>query len=1447
MKKHPLSSSQKRIWYAQKKYGISPVFNIGGYVIIKGNANLDLLVRSFQMLIEQNDALRLCLNEENGEVFQTIGDEPRKVDNIDFSAFSNAMQQCEDWCEKKIKEPFIMTGAPLYFFCVFKLSDNLTGYFVKIHHIMADGWSMELLTEQIAENYECLLSQKSFNAARPSYLDYIANESRIPWEKESAYWQENVAMLSDMSISVSNNLEGRRKSFVFDTELQKGISHFIKQKRITWNIFFISLLQIYQYKKTGQNISSTGIPFLNRPGRQDRMTFGTFTNTLPFCCRLDANQTINEHYVALAKQLKKAYQNQCYPVDLLAKKIQAGKREGLLYHTCINYYNTTMKRTMDTFLLDNREFHRGYQEQPLQVIIRHWDASKVQLDFDYQIAFYSERQIEDMYKQWILLIKQIISNPSKQIGSLCLVSEEDEKKLISQFMNNTKKPALSWIHHLNDWVFGTPDAVAVSQGGHSWLYAQFYNEITQFITYYKESGIKKGNIVMAALPHEMKSIAAIYAIILCGAIYLPVSLDWPIERIKEIQQDSQAGFLVGDSISLQGICTLPFSYKSQEAKPGIQFTIPDEEDIAYIIYTSGSTGKPKGVMIRHRSLNRYLHWANDTYSKVQHEVYGLFSAFTFDFTITALFVPMMSGGEIRIYSSLAGQPNVFEDILSENRVTILKITPSHIGLIRGVKHQNHSIHTFVIGGEDLKTQSCQTLLKKFKNDPCIFNEYGPTEATVGCIVHEFDPQADKDVSVPIGKPIVGIQAFLFDKDGNLLPYDTKAELVIGGEGLTCGYCGSAGESDKFIQNPLSPGETLYKTGDLAYINEQGNLIYCGRIDEELKIRGYRINLSELECKAMESEMVLEAAAKAVTIQGSTNLLLYVVGTDCYQEDLFYNWLAQRLPGYMLPKCIMMLDKLPLTSHGKVDKSKLPDWKPAQGDSSPWVQTKEEELLFHIFNDLLPDGVDISAGSNFYAIGGDSIKAIQISSRMLESGHELKVSDILSNPILSEMAKLIVKKQSSLGAERITEEPFDGLPIVQWFFNQRFTNPGTYNQSAVLRLKHSVNSEVLEQCLSIMVSYHDALRINVTKEERLFYNGVHLHTPVHVLEIETKKTEWKDIELDVHDLVSNKFDLEKDLLFKTILVNAGREQYILFVFHHLIIDSVSWQIFLHDLSLLLDKWESGMELTLPNKTVSYAWFANEYHAHNTEKVRYPQQASREYLDQMVVEKIIDNEISSSLLSKANIPYGTKSHELIVIALALSLAICGQASEKQIAFEIESHGRDVLQDLDASRTIGWFTNIYTVTLDMLDEPLDKQIVYFKEQLRRSEKNRTPKLILANETSPRKICINYMGDLTETDNHHWLLINLGRDNDVSQQNGLLCDMDVNLYFIQRKLHVSATFYSTWSKKQSTILSCWLEQLKFIIAHCTEVKERVYTPSDFELVKLSREELDELMNEIQ
>ena len=573
---------------------------------------------------------------------------------------------------------------------------------------------------------------------------------------------------------------------------------------------------------------------------------------------------------------------------------------------------------------------------------------------------------------------------------------------------------------------------------------------------------------------------------------------------------------------------------------------------------------------------------------------------------------------------------------------------------------------------------------------------------------------------------------------------------------------------------------------------------------------------------MESKMVLEAAVKAVTIQNSTNLFLYVVGADCYKEESFYNWLVQKLPGYMLPKGIVKLDKLPLTIHGKVDKSKLPEWKPAQHDSYLSF-TKEENLLLTICNELLPDGMDITVDTNFYALGGDSIKAIQISSRILEYGYELKVSDILTNPVFREMAKHIIKKQVPLENEMIMNKPFTGLPIIQWFFNQHFAEPQQYNQSLVLRLKHNIDVHILEKALSSMVIHHDSLRINVIQENnQLFYNNIHLERSVKIHEIKVIGQGWKNIEHVIWDSIDVSFNLEKELLFRTYLIHANEEKYLLFIFHHLIIDGVSWQIFLHDLRLLLDDNGSGRQ-SLPNKTISYAKYSKEYHVSYIETETFVSKMPASipeyertitlatYGDRTILQKTLWRENSQNLIEKANSLYGTKTHELFVMSLMLVLS--DHMNKTQAAFEIELHGRDLLHNIDVSRTIGWFTKIQTVILSISPKELSEQLADMKKQLYHNA-------LKNNNLTHNEIRINYLGDLPETNNSHWIFESFNWNRDVSPYNLWPYYMEANIYRLDGNLHIIAAFNNEWSKQGEKIIACWLEKLEFITRHCIEYK---------------------------
>jgi len=1465
----PLSNAQKRIWYAEKMYRNSSLFNIGGSVKIYGNVDIYALKKAICEMIEDNEALRFRFIEKDGEPMQYICSDIGNIDYMDFSMKEDSYGDYDKWCAKNAAEPFIMTDQ-MYYFTVFRITDNEMGYFIKIHHIVADGWSMKLLTEQVINNYERIIynREKSLTGF-PSYTDYIFNENQyLSSEKlieEKKYWLNMFNDLPDVSFQFGKELKGERKTFIINDHFHECIKKYIDQKNISLNIFFIGVYLIYSYKKRGERDIVIGMPLLGRKGKKDRQTLGTFVNTMPFRYKIDPNMSVNEMFSALLKELRRSYLCQMYPYNFLREDLKLNENNiEKLFDVCINYYNTVLNQEIDGYAIENTEFYSHEQEFALQIIIRCWQDNKLQLDFDYQLSSFTEKQIDDMYHQMLLVIEQIINSESK-MKDIVLINEEDKQKFLFDF-NNTKKEYdfnKTWLDLFEDMAKKNPDKTAVSDD-HRWLtYGELDSVSNGFAQYLQIVGMNKDDIAAVILEHNLYSVATITAIMKCGAVYLPVDVNSPIDRMREILKDSGAKFLLaknrpdgfdGVFISLE---ELPLNRESER----VNLSKPSE--LAYIIYTSGSTGTPKGVMVSHKNIMNYLYWSKDMYIENENEVFALFSSFAFDFTMTSILLPLISGGEIRIYSG-GENTNIFKKILEENRVTIAKITPSHIPLINDVKTNSMSTKSFIVGGEDLKTESSKKLFEQYEKNINIYNEYGPTETTVGCMIHRYNYLCDISVSTPIGKPINNTQIYLLDKDLKPVPYDTLSEIYISGESVSNGYIGREEETkERFITDPNINGEIIYKTGDMAYRNENGDIVYVGRYDNEIKIRGNRVNLKEIEKKALSSGFISDVTIKMIenTDSNSRQLCLYVIENDNYVKESFKEYLINNLPNYMIPQFIIPMSMFPLTVNGKIDKNKLP--KPIiNAEEHIKSQDKNKlDVLLNAIYDVIAEKC-VSGNDNFYAIGGDSIKAIQISSRLVERGYELSVRDILTNPIIDNMAEYIKEKNSVVNNQSVCLGVIEKTPIMEWFFEQNFKFSGYYDQSIIFELSQQITKDDIELAFYELINHHDILRLNYDKKEkRLFYNNSHLCSRPQTENIDFSIYEWEDYSEKILSSLNKEFNIEKDLLLKLFLIQTKDSKYLCATAHHLIMDSVSWRIIIDDLVALLSQIKAGLKINLPNKTSSYQNYAEEY-------IRW---AKKQEIDKNHWEKIINEamgvcfkakkicysqtrssqfllstETTSNLMTKANEPYNTKTNELLMIALCQ--AVYDFFLLKEITIEVESHGRDIISNTDVSRTVGWFTNAFPVCLHIDSEDLKNQITSLKEQLIKATNRGYEYGILRYinkdiSSDKKKIRFNFLGEYVEKKNDFLSVKQIILDDDISADNEYPFLFEINIVVVDKRLFVKAVYPNEMCEQFEKFLDCYKDRIIKIVENCMSAKERIYTPSDFELVDLTQEELDSLI----
>lgn len=1466
LKTYKLSNAQKRIWYAQKKYKESSLFNIGGTVQINGKPDIHILKKVIMQVIERNEGLHFEFYEEKNEVYSYIHHEHLYIEYKDFSLLDNKKAVFDQWCREEAGTCFAMIKSPLYKFVIYKLSEEWYGYFIKIHHIIADGWSIKLFTDQVAESYESIIKNMEIpHSVNASYLEYILEEELYLYsdkgQADKTFWLDMYSTIPENPSISSDLLKGKRMTYIVEDTLMSDISAYMKRQKITLNVFFVVVYLLYAYKKWGKSDQVLGIPLLGRMSKKERETFGNFTNTMPYRYRINSNLSIDEVMQEVRGDLKQVYKHQKYPYNELCKDIRLYENEkDRLYDVCINYYNTTLSNHMDQIEVENTEFYNGQQEYALQIILRHWNNVKLQMDFDYQQAVYSENIISDIYKEFQVLIKKIVEHRTLTVKELNLLRDEEYNRVIYDF-NKTDISylfAITWMDLFQTSVLSFAERTAVSKGEEEITYEELDKKSDVWASYFSRLGVKKGDIVAIIPEYDIASITSIIGIIKVGAVYLPIEKKLPHGRKSAILMESGAKYLAGseNDIEFSGLfIQLTENIKNQKRKK--RPTLPSGQDLAYMIYTSGSTGVPKGVMVTHKNLVNYLMWAKDTYIRGEKEVFPLFSSFSFDFTVTSLFLPLICGGEIRLYENMHDS-NIFRRILWENKATILKITPSHIPLIADVPVSRTSIHTLILGGENLKTEACKKLDRHFDGETIIYNEYGPTEATVGCMIYQYNKE-DKHEFVSIGIPVFNTKIYILDKDLQPVPPNTVGEIYIGGAGVTKGYYKREMDTKaKFISNPFVSGEIIYKTGDLAICHEDGKIYYYGRVDNELKIRGNRVNLSEIENKIMDTRVAVDVVVKPVGLHKDGPLCAYLLSQTDINLEVLKEELKDKLPDYMLPGFYITLPEFPLTVNGKVDTDRLP-LPPEETVSDIEIKPSEElgqllaiaEELFCIEEKILPE-------SNFFLLGGDSIKAVQISSHMYEKGYELSVKDILENPLFYKMAKAITQKKYTVYEQGICSGEIERLPIIKWFHNQKFKVEGHYNLSVLLELKKEIPDETFNDIFLYLINHHDALRINYSSErEILFYNNKHLEQKNIIRVLRLKSGNYNvSMEMLTKQYIDPLFDIENDLLIRPYFILKGNKRYLLIMTHHLVMDAISLHILLEDIQKLLTL--SKESYFLPEKTASYAQFAksflkwSQYKGQyipkwNTEQACLVTHHGKNKNSVSVLRLEISEKISQYLQQEANDAYHTKPNELQIIALVL--ALYDITHKESFCIQSESHGRNLLEDLNTNRTIGWFTILYPLCLTVNDLPLKEQIEALRDQIRHREKKCYEFGILKylREEPLREtdsICFNYLGEYVEKSNEYYAIKQIFNSADRSSLNHLPYTVEVNTVICQKKLKIFIRYRD--SEIEEDVVSKMAEGfqsfLEEIVMHCINKKEKVITPEEFSMVDLTDEELDNL-----
>ncbi len=1429
---HELTEAQKRIWYTQIIHSDSALYCIGGQLMLEGITKEDYIIAAIQDLVAHSDSFHMQFCIVNGEPRYYYNENKEAIiETLDFTDKENEMDEAEMWIQEQMKKSIPMKNNLLYQIALIRYGDKKYGVFVRMHHLISDGWSFKKINNTLSMLIDKFMKGEKIEEKTVSYDYFVESEKKYltsaKYQQDQIYWKKEMEHVEDALQSFQEYLDAERKTYYLSGSILEQVNAFCEEHELSLNIFLLSMCMICKSKWNRKKDIIIGVPVLGRTNRKEREIIGMCVSSLPMRMQVEKEDTIFDFMQRVKLKMYELFRHQKYPFNHLVKDL--GLEHETLYSVCYNYYGTKMIGEVNGRRALTKEYFNGNQEYELQFIIRDWQrADGLQIDIDYQKAVYEEKQIEQIYHAIEVLIGKTLQNPNQLIKEMSLLSKEENYKLVEEYNSRERETYSledSVVKLIEEQAILHGDRIAVKDEEKTITYKQLVRKANGLAELLKKENNQSGTIVGLVMTHTIESVIGILGILKSGAAYLPIDISCPKERMLYMLENAKVNVVLTnirefEIPNYQGKCIFLQSETISEKETEL-LEYPSEHDLAYIIYTSGSTGKPKAVMITHRNLSNYIQWGCKQYVDQDVEVFPLYSSFAFDLTVTSIFIPLVSGGRIHTFED-NGEEYVINRILKENECTVLKLTPSHMRLITNTFH-NTALRKFIVGGEDLNVDVARQVTDNFEHNIIIYNEYGPTEATVGCMCYAYNKESDQNGSVPIGEPIANTAIYVLDEELNPMPVGCKGELYIAGEGVTKGYLNQEEmTNERFIKNPFRDGR-MYRTGDEAKFISNTNILYLGRKDQQVKIRGHRIELGEIESNLKRCSMIEDATVDVKKINGMDILCGYYIAKQELDEEAIKKRLANDLFDYMVPTLFVKIESIPLTVNGKVDRKRLPvpEWKRNLDYDLDELNEIEHALIQTAEKVLHVEHIHPS--DNFYHLGGDSIKAIQLSSELRQMQYKLDIKDILRYPDLYEMSQHIQEKYESISQESCT-----GVvritPMFHWFVSQKFYRPNEYCQSTILTMPKQIPLKTYEKILWELIKHHDALRLNYSEEEHNIYFNEKSNEICP--EIKEWNVEYEQVEEKKEDLIKS-MDIIRKPLIQTCICRTPQHDIWCIAIHHIAIDGVSWRILLEDIDTAFTQIMHQEEVRFASKTVSYQQWASRFDESQVQMAFDIAQASEKC---QKLEFELEENGTEFLFSKANNKFHTKPVDLMLSTFLYHLGKI--ISREQIYIVLEGHGRE--GELDITRTVGWFTELKIVQMKLGIEQFKDIVNEVRVKSQPGQVSIGMDEIIEDVPTVR---FNFLGEFQET------YENFSVQTDVNIDTELVYDMEIDIIKVENHLQIIIRSKNTLSAEVLKGVSENFEHnLLSLQEYCNDQEKPEIMPADFDLVNIEQDEFNML-----
>ena len=1186
-----LTLPQQDIYFEQLLYPNAPIYNIGAKIEIKGHINVAVFQKAYIELINQHDAYRsVLINEQENVKVQIVKDHNSELDFVDFSECEKSYEKANSYMQDEFSKPFDLCGEHLlHTFTLVKVQEDFHYLFSVYHHIITDGWGTSLMFQRLVQNYNEIFEFGDVRTVYPfSYKDFIEDDYQYQnselFNQDLDYWSqkfkslpENLFEKLDDTLQINNS---NRKELIVKREVYNQLNQLATTNKCSTFNLILAILYTYFGRKHQNNDFAIGLPVLNRSKSKYKKTVGLFMGISPLRIPLDFDATFEDLITDIKNQLRHDYRHQRFPLGKLIQELQIFNEKERLFNITLSYekqnYADNFKHTQTRVIPLTHQSERV----ALAIYIREFDELEdVKIDFDYNLNYFDDLRITEVVHHFENLINTILVSPDKKLSELTYLAEEEERQIIVEF-NNTKVdyPKDKTIVDLFEiQVEKTPEKEALKDDCKSYSYSELNKLSNQIAEYLIAAYGEKDKSPIAVLLGRSANMAAVLlGILKSGRSYIPLDPTFPKERLSYIVDNSQSKILISEKdYELKGdedvaIVSLENILAGIDVFKGVRYTTISPQDTAYTIYTSGSTGNPKGVEISHQSLLNFLTSIQQKPGVGSKDTLFSVTTYSFDISILEFFVPLLSGAILYIASQeILEDPNSIIRKIEEIRPTIIQATPSFYQMLFNADWPGDKKLKVLCGGDLLSEALAEKLIS---NSLEVWNMYGPTETTIWSSIKKIEHP--KEAS-NIGKPINNTRFYILDSFLSPKPIGTSGAIYISGDGLAKGYYkNEALTNEKFIKNPFDATSLLYETGDVGKWNDKGEVEFLGRNDNQVKIRGYRIELGDIESQLNQVFGIKESVVIAKKgNQQEAFLVAYILKSE-EEIDIeeISTALKMNLPYYMVPNAIIPLEEFPLTPNQKIDRKNLAQRAIQQNNSGNDFKVPNsdlEKILSEYWKEVLNSKESISINDNFFALGGHSLNAVKLAG--LVAKHllfDINLKAIFDYPTIESLANYLQKlipSKSIIIASADSKDFYDLMPSQYniWLASQQENSSIAYNMFAAYKVDGVIDLDKITKAINEILNKYEILRTNFIEINGIPYQKINSYEN-NRFTISIDELKEREIECAINQLISREFDLENDLLIRVQLLQVETNQFILlFCTHHIIMDGISLEIFIKE--------------------------------------------------------------------------------------------------------------------------------------------------------------------------------------------------------------------------------------------------------------------------------------------